>query len=110
MVQYRLYRFDSNPFRVTNCDYHKNPPYLTNIIRKIRWIGFINLWSFLLPAEHQLSGRSIGERCGNEKPQRVPFGEDILGTGVQGKAGFYGLCPLRAASRPSRKSRSTGRG
>ncbi|WP_426744275.1 hypothetical protein, partial [Gemmiger formicilis] len=24
MVQYRLYRFDSNPFRVTNCDYHKN--------------------------------------------------------------------------------------
>ena len=39
----------------------------------------------MLPAEHQLSGRSIGERCGNEKPQRVPFGEDILGTGVQGK-------------------------
>lgn len=53
----------------------------------------------MLPAEHQLSGRSIGERCGNEKPQRVPFGEDILGTGVQGKAGFYGLFPT-AGSKP----------
>lgn len=53
----------------------------------------------MLPAEHQLSGRSIGERCGNEKPQRVPFGEDILGTGVQGKAGFYGFahCGQQAA-------------
>ena len=29
----------------------------------------------MLPAEHQLSGRSIGERCGNENSKRGGMGE-----------------------------------